>query len=854
MATKYHPGKTVQHLLHHNWHHMLSVWLTFWIFFICTLNPVLPEVIYRVDPLALLAATLRTYQRAGCDSEQLSLSCPRGTSISIELAQYGRAGDLTDHSLCPPISPEDLTTTGSSSSGGISSSNTDGSSVGIIGSSGSTDVIHSGTQIEVKPPELCTVSGLQYTLLQTVVDACQKKRHCKFSANSKPLAIGDPCAGIRKFVEIAYKCRPYEFRSKVACENDKMPLECNPYSRIAIYSASFGYIERESVQCPHNNSQNAPDTNAKQTCLVSYATETVMQICHGRRRCSITADAGTFGRPCKNDIPMHLKVVYTCIPRKVLKDRYETAPEPDEPQQTELDLDQDELYDEDQFYKEGEAIPPAPKLQGAIPNSGFPYDFNMRSSEPTTTLMPSILSRNDNSLEDDHNDSDNDDEYKYNNDKVNVNHDDEDNDDRIDNDDVESSLFNKINTIHNLSKIFFNNELESPETTTIFSSTKTSSSENYQTDVGNGSDDDELAISPHYIYRKRCQMVDDWGTIGLNCTDDDIIKERVVVIGFLVNWMKTFIHIKKNQEQFYLYLIISVAVGMLLCLTLVIGRLTLQRRRSCRKNSLSSCSNNEKNSSDKMGSTGGIGGGAGDNNKFQHEPTARETQLSGSFADDISDIDADIDLTSPMPVPSLSTRNETYMTYAPIPNCTYGSLGDHSSTNYGTATTMLMPSTSQHNSLMMPAGHNSNNNSGKPKGCPTVVGSRQTTPPPPGSLYTSMGVCSPSVSGTMTMGPHILTPSILNTASNQNMGGPSYLSGTIMVPGHHHSHTGTLRRQLIPTSMGMMNTPQSSLVGGNTGTHSMVGVPTSSSVYYDTTIPRHLNRGVSADNTQYFYG
>lgn len=37
-----------------------------------------------------------------------------------------------------------------------------------------------------------------------------------------------------------------------------------------------------------------------------------MQICHGRRRCSITADAGTFGRPCKNDIPMRLKVVYTC--------------------------------------------------------------------------------------------------------------------------------------------------------------------------------------------------------------------------------------------------------------------------------------------------------------------------------------------------------------------------------------------------------------------------------------------------------------------------------------------------------------------------------------------------------------
>lgn len=90
---------------------------------------------------------------------------------------------------------------------------------------------------------------------------------------------------------------------------------------------------------------------------------------------------------------------FITVPRKVLKDRYETAPEPDEPQQTERDLDQDELYDEDQFYKEGEAIPPAPKLQGAIPNAAYPFDFNMRASDPTSTLMPSILSRNDNSLE-----------------------------------------------------------------------------------------------------------------------------------------------------------------------------------------------------------------------------------------------------------------------------------------------------------------------------------------------------------------------------------------------------------------------------------------------------------------------
>lgn len=96
---------------------------------------------------------------------------------------------------------------------------------------------------------------------------------------------------------------------------------------------------------------------------------------------------------------------------------------------------------------------------------------------------------------------------------------------------------------------------------------------------------------------------------------------------------------------------------MLLCLTLVIGRLTLQRRRSCRKSSLSSGTNNEKNLSDKLGNSGGGGGGSGDNAKYQHE-TTRETQLNSSFGDDISEIDADIDLTSPMPAPSISNRNE----------------------------------------------------------------------------------------------------------------------------------------------------------------------------------------------------
>ncbi|KAK6637107.1 hypothetical protein RUM43_010781 [Polyplax serrata] len=86
-------------------------------------------------------------------------------------------------------------------------------------------------------------------ILETVVEACQKKRQCKFQSSSKNLGA-DPCPGIGKFIEVGYKCRPYEFRSKVACENDMVQLKCNPHSRIAIYSASFGRTEYESVQCP----------------------------------------------------------------------------------------------------------------------------------------------------------------------------------------------------------------------------------------------------------------------------------------------------------------------------------------------------------------------------------------------------------------------------------------------------------------------------------------------------------------------------------------------------------------------------------------------------------------------------
>ncbi len=52
--------------------------------------------------LALLSGTLRTIQRAACDGEMLTLRCPLGTAVSIQLAQYGRPAPGI--SLCPSSS------------------------------------------------------------------------------------------------------------------------------------------------------------------------------------------------------------------------------------------------------------------------------------------------------------------------------------------------------------------------------------------------------------------------------------------------------------------------------------------------------------------------------------------------------------------------------------------------------------------------------------------------------------------------------------------------------------------------------------------------------------------------------
>ncbi|KAK0087973.1 hypothetical protein PV325_013522 [Microctonus aethiopoides] len=215
----------------------------------------------------ILSGTLKTYQRAACDEETMSLRCPPGTSIAIAFARYGRVAEAVEK--CS-----------------------------------GQQALHNSAVSTVN--ETCLLSQT----LQTVVEICQKKRNCKFNTDPKSFE-NDPCPNLAKYTEVAYKCRPYEFRSKVACEDDAVNLLCFPGKRVAIFSASFGRTEYESLQCPQ------PRGVMEETCTAPHATEIVMKLCHGKRKCSIVANTSTFSDTCKPNTRTYLKIIYTCAPPNV---------------------------------------------------------------------------------------------------------------------------------------------------------------------------------------------------------------------------------------------------------------------------------------------------------------------------------------------------------------------------------------------------------------------------------------------------------------------------------------------------------------------------------------------------------
>nr|XP_015194541.1 PREDICTED: protein eva-1 homolog A isoform X1 [Lepisosteus oculatus] len=218
-----------------------------------------------------LTRALRNYTEQACDGEYFSVQCPPRTTISIQSSFYGRK--VPNHQMCPPhLSP-------------------------------------SNTKL-FKEDTTCSVS----TSLRKMLDECQDRRSCHVLVNSRLFGI-DPCPSNSKYLIVWYKCRPNEYKNKVACEGDKMRLSCKRSMVIAIYSAFFGRSQEGTLECPYVNSR-VPAVE----CQTGTALQIMTDRCHGKRICSVHATSREFGDPCYSGIHKYLNVIYTCVPKKLLED------------------------------------------------------------------------------------------------------------------------------------------------------------------------------------------------------------------------------------------------------------------------------------------------------------------------------------------------------------------------------------------------------------------------------------------------------------------------------------------------------------------------------------------------------
>ncbi|XP_056328218.1 protein eva-1 homolog C isoform X1 [Danio aesculapii] len=210
---------------------------------------------------------LKNHTAHACDGETLSIRCPSRTSVAVLSAFYGR--HVPSPYLCPYTNLN------------ITEENTDCAST---------------------------------TAIQKVMSECQDRQECQIPVVS-PVFGQDPCPETRKYIIVSFKCKPEHHRSRTVCENERLRLTCKNDTVLAIYSATFGHLEHDSLECPQE-----AKTKTDMECLSPSALRRVSRKCHGRTNCSVMADAQGFGDPCFPGTRKHLRVSFTCVPRYLLED------------------------------------------------------------------------------------------------------------------------------------------------------------------------------------------------------------------------------------------------------------------------------------------------------------------------------------------------------------------------------------------------------------------------------------------------------------------------------------------------------------------------------------------------------
>ncbi|XP_059322159.1 protein eva-1 homolog C isoform X2 [Ammospiza nelsoni] len=215
------------------------------------------EVAALADFSGYLTKLLQNHTAQACDGQHLSLHCPRHSTISVQSAFYG----------------QDPRTCGAGQPGA-----------------------------SVAEPRDCVAP----TSLQKVLDECQNLRSCQLLVNSRVFGP-DLCPGTTKFLLVSFKCKPTEYKTKSACENQELKLHCQESKFLIIYSATYGRWAHEESVCS-TQAEHSPPFD----CLSYTALEVLSKRCYGKQRCKVIVTSRDFGSPCLPGVPKSLNVSYAC--------------------------------------------------------------------------------------------------------------------------------------------------------------------------------------------------------------------------------------------------------------------------------------------------------------------------------------------------------------------------------------------------------------------------------------------------------------------------------------------------------------------------------------------------------------
>ncbi|NWZ36626.1 EVA1C protein, partial [Brachypodius atriceps] len=230
------------------------------------------EVAALADFSGYLTKLLQNHTAYACDGQHLSLHCPRHSTISVQSAFYGQ-----DPHMCTAWEPETRMT----------------------------------------EPRNCVAP----TSLQKVLDECQNLRSCQLLVNSRVFGP-DLCPGTTKFLLVSFKCKPTEYKTKSACENQELKLHCQESKFLIIYSATYGRWAHEESVCS-TKAEHTPPFD----CLSYTALEVLSKRCYGKQRCKIIVSSQDFGSPCLPGVTKYLNVSYACVPKFILTAVNPVAPD-----------------------------------------------------------------------------------------------------------------------------------------------------------------------------------------------------------------------------------------------------------------------------------------------------------------------------------------------------------------------------------------------------------------------------------------------------------------------------------------------------------------------------------------------